>query len=236
MTLRTNAFTLIELLVVIAIISVLIAILLPALASARIAARDVQCMSNLRQISVGISLYMNDYSNALLPHSTTIEGASTQWDGNPFLQKNIGIQGSGYPSSILCPRAAQIDNIAPYTRVSLGTTYGMNHEQTRRPQYAPYNVTYIKLNAVKSPWAKLYVADAMSWELTMNDSGSYVNDYNPSGSSKYGAMAYRHGLQRNVINNSDKNQTANVLFYDVHVGTMSRGEIYYNDSVWLYWK
>src|SRR3989442_1006887 len=54
-----RGFTLIELLVVIAIIAILMSLLLPALSTARDAARDLKCKSNLRSIGMGIQMYLD---------------------------------------------------------------------------------------------------------------------------------------------------------------------------------
>ncbi len=66
---RKNAFTLIELLVVIAIIAILAAILFPVFAQAREAARKTQNMSNLKQIGLGILMYVQDYDETMVPYS-----------------------------------------------------------------------------------------------------------------------------------------------------------------------
>jgi prepilin-type N-terminal cleavage/methylation domain-containing protein len=62
---RRSGFTLIELLVVIAIIAILAAILFPVFAQARDKARQATCLSNCKQLSLGINMYAQDYDECL---------------------------------------------------------------------------------------------------------------------------------------------------------------------------
>jgi prepilin-type N-terminal cleavage/methylation domain-containing protein/prepilin-type processing-associated H-X9-DG protein len=68
-----KGFTLIELLVVIAIIAILAAILFPVFARAREKARQTSCLSNVKQVMLGVTMYNSDYDETCIMRYYDVE-------------------------------------------------------------------------------------------------------------------------------------------------------------------
>jgi prepilin-type N-terminal cleavage/methylation domain-containing protein/prepilin-type processing-associated H-X9-DG protein len=100
---RRDGFTLIELLVVIAIIGILAAMLFPVFARARESARKTQCLANVKNIAMGMQIYLTDYDRLppnehrqeAIDYFTTQPGgtncsnpgpAQYAWRANPYLR------------------------------------------------------------------------------------------------------------------------------------------------------
>lgn len=80
---QRGGFTLIELLVVIAIIAILAAILFPVFAKAREKARTTSCLSNVKQLSLGVVQYVQDYDEHFIPTWGTMNVGTNPTPGYP---------------------------------------------------------------------------------------------------------------------------------------------------------
>ncbi|MFW5868851.1 MAG: DUF1559 domain-containing protein [Armatimonadota bacterium] len=118
-----TGFTLIELLVVIAIIAILAAILFPVFARAREKARQASCLSNVKQITMGVMMYVQDYDETFplgFVNRPSFADRYT-WPGAVFPYIN-NRQVFDCPSQSL--RAVKHDDFGVYYKGS--RSYGMN--------------------------------------------------------------------------------------------------------------
>ncbi len=231
---KSTGFTLIELLVVIAIIAILAAILFPVFARARENARRTSCLSNLKQIGLGIMQYTQDYDETYPSYGTYIGNT----DAAPFWTTTV--QPYLKSTSLLrCPSSLT----SPTTSIG---HYGANILVLKSTRSA--SETYepgLKLSAVNFPSSVYMVMDSgasriIPWGTTQsvrNGSGSH---YLPGVGSRVPAPvadvddAYQDDYQR-----GRHFLGVNVTYADGHAKWVLSNEVYRQASLcgaWCQWR
>ena len=152
----SSGFTLVELLVVITIIGILMGLLLPAVNSAREAARNTTCLNNVRQL--GLAAINHEQAQKFLPTG----GWGYKWVGDPDAGFGMG-QPGGWVYNILpymdqqnlhdMGRGLAIKSTSAATMIS--TPLAVLYCPTRRPTGGfPQGATYVNVNGKPTTVAK----------------------------------------------------------------------------------
>ncbi len=168
-----HGFTLVELLVVIGIIALLISVLLPALSKARIAAQQINCLSNIRQLSNAVQMYANDNRWRLPRYTTNVATTETpKWKMNwvglifPYTNYNAQIFECPMRTFISTTIGTQtIGNMTYKARLCYAVNGMIGGGQTNQNQSCPFGPVYDHASTI-SPG---YFDDSNEHTLKLSD-------------------------------------------------------------------
>jgi len=120
---RPKVFTLIELLVVISVIAMLASLLLPALRNAKEKGHIISCSSNMKQIGIGLSMYVGDYDSSFPP-------AKPEWRDEimPYLNIEYKTRVQDALKIFNCPRDEMPRALSTMKKASYAANAGSNKE------------------------------------------------------------------------------------------------------------
>ena len=203
-----HGFTLIELLVVIAIIAILAAILFPVFARAREKARQTSCLSNIKQLSLGFLMYVQDYDETF-PPANYYDASWTQeysWDYHVDWgtgSYEVGLIGPYTKNAEIskCPSLRSAESWGrPYSGYAVNTTY-----------LCPYAACGAALASVQSPSETALIADSAYYSGSTLCQNNFLRSPGDGmrTSAHYG-VHFRH------------NGTANVGYADGHAKSVAK--------------
>lgn len=158
---KRPAFTLIELLVVIAIIAILASILFPVFAQARDKARQAACLSNTKQVALGVMQYAQDYDETL-----PVQGDNGQNRGRWFVQIYPYVKSAevftcpNLPDAKLNPNQFALNNSNPLSGYGWNTALGYyNPSQTTMTTLEINAASGVPLAEIRKPADTIMVGE-----------------------------------------------------------------------------
>lgn len=160
----TLSFTLIELLVVIAIIAILASMLLPALGRAKELARSSECLNNMKQYGVGVTMYTNDFEG-YVPCNIGYQTMMTGYVPDRLLGFNTDdIYSTGCPScdQILAPRLQPTESWWNYIVRAYKDNSGEMY-QTTYGGTPEWRYSYPKVENIREPSSMTMLKEYWAW-------------------------------------------------------------------------
>lgn len=222
---RSHAFSLIEILVVIGIIALLVGILFPTLASAREAANRTKCLSNMRQIMVAFTMYLNENGGRFPRPSQNAVQTPEDWlhfqTGRDPEQGAIAkyINKPFSHALFRCP-SDDIDTHRSYAFNGIPVVYRYSYTVNEAICRILWHGPTLRIGQVRNPAEKILLVDESS---TTIDDGCWA--WQPSMGGGANVMSNRHD-RKSERSTDPRFGRGNVAFVDGHVSYILRNETF----------